>query len=80
MGRVQIYLGETEKCEGASDTRAPQTGGKLLKLLSMSKYHGNVVGEEDKEAQPPSSTRLCWGTLVLKGNHSQQKGQISLSV
>lgn len=41
----------------------PKTCGKLLKLLSMSKYHGDVVGEQDKEAQPPSRTRLCWGTL-----------------
>lgn len=28
---------------------APKTGGKLLKLLIMSKYHENVVGEENKE-------------------------------
>lgn len=42
---------------------APKTGGKLLKLLSMSKYYGDVVGGQDKEAQPSSSTPLCWATL-----------------
>lgn len=63
---------------------APKTDGKLLKLLSISRYHGDVVGEQDKEAQPPSNTPLCWGTLwgtrVPEGKRSQQKGQILLSV
>lgn len=59
---------------------APKSGGKLLKLPSMSKNHGNVVGEQDKQLSllpaPPFAGALSGVPMCPRESALSKKGKI----